>query len=81
MRRNLLLMMSILLISSCTFLPVPLAYLNYARTAYDVKQIIADKPTLTDAILSSGTDMDCRLVNALDGEDVCKEKVIDLSDI
>lgn len=81
MLRNLLLITSILLISNCTFLPVPLIWLNHARTAYDVKQIIEDKPTTTDVILSSGTDMDCRLVNALNGEDVCKEKVDDLSDI
>ena len=64
----------LLLISGCSFLPAPLAYLNYARTGFDVKQIITDKPTLTDTALSETTGMDCRIFNVLDGEDICVER-------
>jgi len=74
MTRNVLLMMSILLISSCTFLPVPLAWLNYVRTGYDVTQIAQAKATTTDNALSAVVDMDCKLLNALDGEDICIER-------
>ena len=64
----------LLLISGCSFLPAPLAYLNYARTGFDVKQIITDEPTLTDTILSETTDMDCRIFNVLGGKDICVER-------
>ena len=64
----------LLLISGCTFLPAPLAYLNYARTGFDIKQIITDEPTLTDTALSETTGMDCRIFNVLDGEDICTER-------
>jgi hypothetical protein len=60
-----------LLVTSCTFLPAPLAYLNYARTGYDVTQIVSDEPTLTDAAISLTTGMDCKLFNALYGENIC----------
>ena len=65
----------LLLISGCSFLPAPLAYLNYARTGFDVKQIITDEPTLTDTVLSATIDMDCRIFNVLDGEDICVERI------
>jgi hypothetical protein len=65
----------LLLISGCAFLPAPLAYLNYARTGFDVKQIITDEPTLTDTILSETTDMDCQIFNVLDGKDICVERI------
>jgi len=71
MRSNALLLMLTLAISGCAFLPAPLAYLNYARTGYDVTQIVTDEPTLTDAAISLTTGMDCKLFNALDGEDIC----------
>jgi len=65
----------LLLISGCAFLPAPLAYLNYARTGFDIKQIITDEPTLTDTVLSATIDMDCRIFNVLDGEDICVERI------
>ena len=69
-----LIVLVVLLVSSCSFLPAPLAYLNYARTGYDVTQIVTDEPTLTDKFLSETTDMDCRIFNVLDGEDICIER-------
>jgi len=69
-----LIVLVVLLVSSCSFLPAPLAYLNYARTGFDVKQIITDEPTLTDTVLSETTDMDCRIFNVLDGKDICVER-------
>ena len=70
-----LIVLVLLLISGCSFLPAPLAYLNYARTGFDVKQIITDEPTLTDTILSETTDMDCRIFNVLGGKDICVERI------
>jgi len=69
-----LIVLVVLLISSCSFLPAPLAYLNYARTGFDLKQIITDKPTLTDTALSETTGMDCRIFNVLDDKDICIER-------
>jgi len=64
----------LLLISGCSFLPAPLAYLNYARTGFDVKQVVTGEPTLTDTVLSATTDMDCQIFNVLDGKDICVER-------
>ena len=69
-----LIVLVVLLVSSCSFLPAPLAYLNYARTGFDIKQIITDEPTLTDTALSETTGMDCRIFNVLDGKDICVER-------
>jgi hypothetical protein len=60
-------------VSGCTFLPPTLAYLDYARTGYDITRIAEGEPTTTDSALSAVADMDCRLFNALDGVDVCVE--------
>jgi hypothetical protein len=73
--RNLLLVGLSLSISGCTFLPAPLSYINYARTGFDVKQIISDESTLTDKILSEAIDMECRLFNAIHGKDICRESL------
>jgi hypothetical protein len=73
--RSLLLVGLSLSISGCTFLPTPLSYMNYARTGFDVKQIISDEPTLTDKVLSEATDMECRLFNAIYGKDICIESL------
>jgi hypothetical protein len=75
MRPNALLLVLTLAISGCTFLPTPLAYLNDAWTGYDVTQIATDGTTLADKVLSEATDMDCKFFNALDGEDICKERL------
>ena len=64
----------LLLISSCSFLPTPLAYLNYARTGFDVKQVVTGEPTISDVILSSSVGMDCQIFNVLDGKDICVER-------
>jgi len=77
MRSNALLLVLTLAISGCAFLPAPLAYLNYARTGYDVTQMATDEPTLTDEVLSAALSMDCQLLNALDGEDICSERFED----
>jgi len=74
MTQTVMLVLVLLLISGCTFLPVPLAYLNYLRTAYDVTQIAEGEATTTDNALSAVVDMDCKLLNALDGEDICIER-------
>ena len=74
MTQTAIVVLVLLLISSCSFLPAPLAYLNYARTGFDIKQIITDEPTLTDTALSATTGMDCRIFNVLDDKDICTER-------
>ena len=69
-----LVVLVVLLVSSCSFLPAPLAYVNYARTGFDVKQVVTGEPTLTDTALSATTGMDCQIFNVLDGEDICVER-------
>jgi hypothetical protein len=61
-------------VSGCTFLPVPLAYMNYVRTGYDVTRIAEGEPTIADSALSAVVDMDCQFFNVLGGDDVCVER-------
>ena len=77
MRPSALLLVLSLAISGCAFLPAPLAYLNYARTGYDVAQIATDGTTLSDKVLSEATDMDCKFSNGLAGGDICTERFYD----
>jgi hypothetical protein len=74
MTQTAIVVLVLLLISGCSFLPAPLAYLNYARTGYDVTQIAEGEATTTDNALSAVVAMDCKLLNALDGEDICIER-------
>ena len=39
-----------------------------------IHKMVQDDSTTTDVALSVTTNMDCRLVNALDGKDVCTER-------
>jgi len=74
MTQTTMVVLTLLLISGCTFLPVPLAWLNYARTGYDVTQIAEGKATTADSVLSATTDKDCRIFNVLDAKDICTER-------
>jgi len=62
------------LINGCTFLPLPLLYLNHGKTAYDTISFISNSPTSNDIALSSFTGKRCRVVNVLAGEDICRDK-------
>ena len=62
----------VLMVSGCG---LPLTYLRYGWTAYDTHQVITDDTTTADAALSMTTGMDCRIVNALEDEEVCTKKV------
>ena len=61
-----------LMVSGCG-LPMPLSYLSYGWTAYDTHQIIHGDETVTDAALSMATNMDCKILNALEDREVCQE--------
>jgi len=61
-----------LMVSGCG---LPLTYLRYGFTAYDTHQVINDDTTTVDVALSMTTGMDCRIVNALEDEEVCTKKV------
>ena len=61
-----------LMVSGCG---LPLTYLRYGFAAYDTHQIINEDETITDVALSMTTGMDCRIVNALEDEEVCTKKV------
>jgi len=63
-----------LMISGCG-LPAPLSYLNYTRMTYDTNQIIQDDATTADIALGLVTDMDCKVLNALEDRKVCASKI------
>ena len=63
-----------LMISGCG-LPMPLSYLDYGRMTYDANQIIQNDTTTMDAALGLVTDMDCKVINALEDRKVCASKV------
>jgi len=63
-----------LMISGCG-LPAPLSYLNYTRMTYDVNQIMQDDATTADTALGLITDMDCKVINALEDRKVCAKKL------
>jgi hypothetical protein len=63
-----------LMISGCG-LPMPLSYLDYGRMTYDANQIIQDDATTADIALGLVTDMDCKVLNALEDRKVCASKI------
>ena len=64
----------VLSVSACGLLPVPLSYINYGWMAYDANQMLQDEATTTDKALSLVMDMDCKVLNVLDGDDICARK-------
>ena len=60
--------------SGCSFLPLPIVYINHGKTAYDTVSFLVDSPTSNDIALSSMTGKHCRVINVFAGEDVCREK-------
>jgi len=63
-----------LVVSGCG-LPAPLSYFNYTRMTYDTNQIIQNDTTTMDAALGMMTDMDCKVINALEDRKVCASKI------
>ena len=64
-----------LMISGCVLpMPLPLSYLDYGRMTYDANQIIQDDATTADVALGLITDMDCKVINALEDKKVCASK-------
>ena len=68
------LLLLVVLINGCAFLPAPFIYMNNAKTVYDAISFINDSPTSNDIVLSSLTGMNCRVSNVIDDLDVCSEK-------
>ena len=68
------LLLLVVLINGCAFLPAPLIYMNNVKTVYDTVTFIIDSPTSNDMVLSSVTGMNCRVSNVIDDLDVCSEK-------
>ena len=62
----------VLMVGGCG-LPAPLSYLNYGWTAYDTHQIVHGDETATDTVLSKATNMDCKILNALEDREVCQK--------
>ena len=71
--RGILISPSILLFLTGCALPVPLSYIEYARTMYDATQIFQDQPTTVDSLISDALDMECRITNVLDEDELCLE--------
>jgi len=71
--RGILISPSILLFLTGCALPVPLSYIEYARTTYDAVQFLQDRPTTIDSLMSDTLEMECRVSNVLDEDEVCLE--------
>ena len=68
------LLLLVVLINGCAFIPAPFIYMNNAKTVYDTVTFIIDSPTSNDIVLSSITGKTCRVSNLIDDLDVCNEK-------
>ena len=60
-------------LNNCTFLPLPITYINNSKSVYDAVAFIKGDPTSNDMVLSSLTGKDCRIFNVIDQQDICKE--------
>jgi hypothetical protein len=54
-------------------LPVPISYLNYVGTTYDIKQMLKGDQTLGDQALSAATKKRCRVMNLVNDKKLCKK--------
>ena len=68
------LLLLVVLINGCAFIPAPLLYINNVKTVYDTVRFLNDSPTSNDIVLSSVMGMNCRVSNVIDDLDVCSEK-------
>ena len=68
------LLLLVVLINGCAFIPAPFIYMNNLKTVYDTVSFINDSPTSNDIVLSSLTGKNCRVSNVIHDMDVCNEK-------
>ena len=70
----LFLLLLLISVNGCAFIPLPLIWMNHGKTLYDTISFLADSPTSNDIVLSSMTGMNCRISNVIDDLNVCNEK-------
>ena len=63
----------LVMLNSCSFLPLPITYINNSKSVYDAVAFIKGDPTSNDMVLSSLTGKECRIINVIDQQDICKE--------
>ena len=63
----------LVIINNCSFVPLPLTYINNGKTVYDTIALIKDDPTSNDMVLSSLTGKDCLISNVINHQEICKE--------
>ena len=68
----------IFLLYGCA-MPVPLMYVNYARTGFDTVSMINDTKTTTDYVVSEIIKEDCKTVYLFENDGVyCKKTLAQL---
>ena len=72
--KTLSLLVLLVSVSSCAFIPAPLIYMNHGKTLYDTASFLTDSPTSNDIALSSLTGKHCRVFNVVNNQDICREK-------
>jgi len=70
----LFLLLLLISVNGCAFIPAPFIYMNNMKTVYDTISFFTDSPTSNDIVLSAATGMNCRVSNVIDDLDVCNEK-------
>ena len=71
--RGILISPSILLFLTGCALPVPLSYINYIWTTYDAAQVLQDRPTTIDSLISNTFEMECKVSNFWEEDEICIE--------
>ena len=70
----LFLLLLLISVNGCAFIPLPLIWMNHGKTLYDTVSFFTDSPTSNDIVLSSFTGKHCRVFNVVNNQDVCREK-------
>ena len=66
-----LLILSMVLLSGCAFLPLPFQIASSGKTLYDTARIIENKKTINDELASMMYEQNCKTRNIFEGRAYC----------
>lgn len=73
---RLLLVLPLVLVAGCAFLPLPFQIASSGKTVYDTVRIIENEKTSTDELASLMYEKDCKTRNILEGRSYCRDLLI-----
>tara|TARA_R110002074_G_C12516820_1_gene663871 strand:- start:606 stop:884 length:279 start_codon:yes stop_codon:yes gene_type:complete len=68
---RLLLVLPLVLVAGCAFLPLPLQIASSGKTLYDTARIIENKKTINDELASMMYEQNCKTRNIFEGRAYC----------